>query len=214
MREYGISAPGLETPEPVTSRRSAERLAAVVPGGRVVVRFGNVENGFLGVGYRAGGWLAVGERETQTGGTDGGTDGEAERSRGASGRKNRRAPGRAACSVVFAPDAYPYVFAHDWIARSPALVLRSESVRVELDLSGLCADDALAFIAELRITLDVYASQWEEWESRAEFDYTRPYTIPPPIYGDPEAPGGASDHGPDSGVRDCGDVPGGCEGGA
>lgn len=200
MREYGIAAPCLDVPEPATSRRSAERLAAVVPGAHVVVRHGHVENGFLGVGYRAGAWLPV-ERDT---------DGTSEESRAAWGQRYRpvsvrQAADRAACSVVFAPGVYPHVWAHEWIARSPVLVLRSETVRVELDLSGLSADEALAFIASFRATLDVYACLWEEWESRAEFDQARPYPIPPPVYGDPDDTRSGGD---------AGDVPGGSGGGA
>lgn len=216
MREYGIAAPSLAAPEPVVSRRSAERLAAVVPDAHVVVRHGHVESGFLGVGYRAGAWLPVGERHA-----DGTSDASPSEASSEPGESTRPVPvermhGRAECSVIFAPDAYPHVWAHDWIARSPVLVLRSETARVELDLSGLSADDALAFIASFRATLDVYACLWEEWESRAEFDQARPYPIPPPMYGDPDNTGDGGDASgdvPAGGVRESGDVPGGSGGG-
>lgn len=218
--EYSIAAPGLRMRERV-SRVFAEALAAVVPGARVVVRYGRVVRGRRGAALHWSRWEdapeerarescalcgAAGAGSAPAGAVAGGVPG--------TGREKSRMAGgagtpRAACSVVFAPaGAAPYVFAHEWVHRSPALVLSGNGVRVEIDLECLPPGVALGFIGDLRAELEVFAAQWADWAQRAAMDRAGPYPIPPLIYG---ARGESRDGGPGR-VRD--DVPGAPEGGA
>ena len=59
QREYGVASPALPAPEPQGSRRGAERLAALVPRGRLVVRHGRTTPGVHGAGFRWGIWREV-----------------------------------------------------------------------------------------------------------------------------------------------------------
>lgn len=230
--EYSIAAPGLTVRERI-SRQFAEALAALLPGGRVVFRHGQVVPGRRGTALVWSRWHDAPKQQTRQpcplcgtptpGGTPGGTLGGTTGGSGSAGpdRGKRRASSgrgalRPASSTVFAPNGVaPYVFAHEWVHRSPALVVSANGVRVEFDLEALPAAAALGFIADLRGELEVFAAQWKDWVQRAEMDRAGPYPIPPLVYG---APGDGSGRGwddvPDHGVRDSGDVPGDARGGA
>lgn len=95
------------------------------------------------------------------------------------------AHGRPESSVSFAPDVEPLAMSHEYVHRSPVLVMATDGARVEVDLEGLSADSALGFIDRLRATLDLFGAQWKDWEARAALDRTGPYPMPPVVYGFP-----------------------------
>lgn len=225
--EYSIAAPGLRIRERV-SREFAEALAALVPGGRVVVRQGRVVPGRRGAALRWSRWHDAPKQPAdqscplcgtdRRNGTTSGT-GDAGAGRGVRRTSGGRGLPGPACSVVLAPaGAAPYVFAHERVHRSPTLEVSANGVQVEIDLEGLPAGAALGFLGDLRGELDVFAAQWKDWAVRAEMDRAGPYPIPPLIYGGggesrEAGPTGTRDDVRADGVRDSGDVPGAPEGG-